>query len=238
MSERRGLMSTSANESGLTIDITSDNSSFCNMWIDFDSAGVKTVNIIMDYWNNRSIPTYIANSNVETINVIYENGYKPSSMRDFCRGEFPYRRGGVQAHKLRTINLIDVDTSGISDWFASFNAKVNNVTINGELNFSSYASGNPFNGGNGFVDIRFAPNTLSVGMTVSASQIDTWSDATLVSFANCLAVGTATLTVGSAPQTRMSQLMGDVDGGLFVADASGTTNLLDFITTVKGWTLA
>jgi hypothetical protein len=208
------------------------------MWIDFDSAGVKTINIIMDYWNNRPIPTYIANSNVDTINVIYKNGYKPNSMRDFCRGELPFRMGGQAAHKLRTINLVDVDTSGISDWFASFNAKVNNVTINGELNFSSYASGNPFSAGKGFVDIRFTPNTLSVGMTVGASQVNTWSDATLVSFVNCLAVGSATLTVGSATQTRMSQLMGDVSDGTFVANTGGTTNLYDFITTVKGWTLA
>ena len=87
-------------------------------------------------------------------------------------------------------------------------------------------------------EIRFAPNTCQQNLNISGFSV--LSDASLVSAGNCLinSISGKTMTLYSALKTRCSTLMGNNENGLFVADENGTMSLSDFITTVKGWTLA
>lgn len=87
-------------------------------------------------------------------------------------------------------------------------------------------------------EIRFAPNTCQQNLNIFG--FSALSDASLVSAGNCLinSISGKTMTLYSELKTRCSTLMGNNENGLFVADENGTMSLADFITTVKGWTLA
>lgn len=95
---------------------------------------------------------------------------------------------------------------------------------------------NPFYNCAKLVDVRFTPN--------SAQQdwVFKWSPAlsgeTLVSAANALTVGSYTLTLHATAAARCAEITGTVSDGAFTASSSGTTTLVDFITTTKGWSLA
>lgn len=95
---------------------------------------------------------------------------------------------------------------------------------------------NPFYSCAKLVDVRFTPN--------SAQQdwVFKWSPAlsgeTLVSAANALTVGSYTLTLHATAAARCAEITGTVSDGAFTASSSGTTTLVDFITTTKGWSLA
>jgi hypothetical protein len=92
-------------------------------------------------------------------------------------------------------------------------------------------------------EIYFVPNKIAVGGVFSSGTL---VNASLVSLANALKSGTATLTLSSANKGNCSAITGTVsqvtDGGntydFFTADPNGTVTLTEFITTTKGWTLA
>lgn len=94
------------------------------------------------------------------------------------------------------------------------------------------------NGGNRVLsEMRFAPNTARVRIAITGFEV--LSDESLISVANCLVEGIGqTLALHSSRTTRCSSIMGNNDNGTFVADENGTMTLADFITNVKGWTLA
>ena len=86
--------------------------------------------------------------------------------------------------------------------------------------------------------ITFKPSTIKANVSLSHSGALT--EASLVSIANGLD-GTAsgkTLTLHSTSKIDCAAIMGTNDNGTFVPDAQGSLSLSNFITTVKGWTLA
>lgn len=87
-------------------------------------------------------------------------------------------------------------------------------------------------------DITFKPNTIKANVLLSHSGALT--ETSLISIANGLdgTVTGQTLTLHATSKTTCDSLMGTNDNGTFVPDAQGTLSLSDFITTVKGWTLA
>lgn len=86
-------------------------------------------------------------------------------------------------------------------------------------------------------DIRFKPNTIKNNFPVSGCY--KLSVDSVVSIANGLNNGTPykLQDIRYLP-TKPDVIMGNNIDGLFVADENGTLTLADFITTVKGWTLA
>lgn len=86
--------------------------------------------------------------------------------------------------------------------------------------------------------MRFVPNTLA--FTSSYAQWRALDADSLISLANCLRADVTgqTLTLYSTQLSLCSSTMGNNDNGTFVADENGTMSLADFITNVKGWTLA
>ena len=80
-------------------------------------------------------------------------------------------------------------------------------------------------------------NTCIDSLQLQGTQLLT--NASLVSIANGLSSASpATLTLSSTPKAKLSTIMGTVTDGKFTEDASGSTTLLNFITNVKGWTIA
>ena len=94
-------------------------------------------------------------------------------------------------------------------------------------------------GNNPYVtSLRFVPNTASVPINIKGFKM--LDDASLISVANCLVanVSDKSLTLNDTPKANCATIMGTNDNGTFVADAQGSLSLSDFITNIKGWTLA
>lgn len=125
--------------------------------------------------------------------------------------------------------------------FSGNNIEGLEVVVSGTpLDLSAAASSNNIQGliGQNIKDIRFVPSSCKYSWSLPAPIKA--SDDTLVSIANALD-GTATgqtLTIHASKKSRCSEIVGKVTDGLFAIDASGTVTLADFITQVKGWTLA
>lgn len=88
--------------------------------------------------------------------------------------------------------------------------------------------------------VRYVPNSLHVNHMLAA--FPSFSDDSLVSIANGLRAGANTITLHADMKARAAALVGTVrNNGTydeFTIDANGTTTLTQFITTVKGWTIA
>ena len=85
---------------------------------------------------------------------------------------------------------------------------------------------------------RFKENSISKNMvdwTPNNTLItaDSW-----ISYANALNPQTpATTALKSNNKTAINAILGNNDNGTFVSDPNGSMTLMDFITTVKGWTV-
>ncbi len=86
-------------------------------------------------------------------------------------------------------------------------------------------------------EIRFVPNSLALSITMNCATL---SKDSIISAINCLAASASgnTITLNAASKSIMSATIGKESGGVFVEDASGTMNLMDYATNVKGWTVA
>ena len=137
---------------------------------------------------------------------------------------------------IRTINLpngltIRADSNMFSDAVIE--------VINGTISYISNASitTGAFSDAYNLREIRFAEGNIHNSQTYGSSVL---SDESLVSIANGLdgTVTGKTLKLKATAKTNCSTITGTNDNGTFVADPNGTLTLADFITTVKGWTLA
>lgn len=109
------------------------------------------------------------------------------------------------------------------------------------LSYSTIA--NAFNGSS-LKDIEFVPNCIMLDMSFDTTTVLT--DESIVFIANGLneSVTGKTLTMASAVKTRMQNMNGNsaIPSGksyhVFTPDANGSITLADFVTNVKGWSLA
>ena len=167
------------------------------------------------------------------------------------------RYNGVYA--LRKINLNFIPLAGIYAFGFLYGTNKNPYfeDLLG-LNFMLVGGGNykigSFSNLGALKNITCKPNTLGqLDMVASnrnwwnLSQSSLLTDDSLCQIANALcATYTSTLTLHATPKARCQSLMGTVssvtdDTGtydFFTQDASGTVSLADFITQMKGWTLA
>lgn len=118
-------------------------------------------------------------------------------------------------------------------------------TVNGEINCTNLASVNAasfwFQNSVALENFRIKPNTLGISPSgVWGTGSTLWSAESFVSLANGLNANAEgkTFTFLANQKTYIQSLMGFNSNGTFVASDSGTLSLADFITTVKGWTLA
>lgn len=85
-------------------------------------------------------------------------------------------------------------------------------------------------------NITIKQNTCAINISFVACPKLT--NASLVSIANGLAVGSYTLTLHARSKSALQTIVGTVSDGAFTEDADGTATLTDFITNTKGWTVA
>ena len=95
---------------------------------------------------------------------------------------------------------------------------------------------NPFHNCAALKEVRFERQVAATDWVFKWSPV--LSDATLISVANALTVGSYTLTLHATAAARCAEITGTVSDGVFTADSGGTTTLTEFITTTKGWSLA
>lgn len=100
-------------------------------------------------------------------------------------------------------------------------------------NASSYY--NPFFNCGALKEVRFERQVADTDWVFKWSPV--LSDATLISVANALTVGSYTLTLHATAAARCAEIVGTVSDGVFTADSGGTTTLTEFITTTKGWSI-
>lgn len=119
-------------------------------------------------------------------------------------------------------------------------------TIDADIDFSACSNygDTTFAGCGSLENVRFVPNT--VGIRISFGDDGKLSTQSVVSIANGLKAGTTTLFLHADVKARCETILGTVstitDGetsyDFFTADENGDTTLTEFITQVKGWTLA
>ena len=205
----------------------------------FTSAGDTNVNIPLDgmFQNARRM---------KSIKLI---GLKRNSNNTTTFNNFVLKDGYYSAfsENLEVVSIPDMElycSTSISAFEGRTHLKVVDILFN-MSKISNYNSGynfrRMFQGCSALEEVRFVPNTIlwMNYQIFNVSQV--LSDASLVSIANGLYEGATqynSLALLSTPKARCSTLMGNNVDGLFVADENGTLTLADFITTIKGWTLA
>lgn len=95
---------------------------------------------------------------------------------------------------------------------------------------------NAFNGCQALITILLQ----SVNASISFSASPLLSDESLVGIANALSASVTgqTVTLHEDSKAKCLTIMGNNVDGVFVADATGNMSVTDFITNVKGWTVA
>lgn len=154
---------------------------------------------------------------------------------------FGLRNFLYQAYGIKTVTLTG-DLSVVTDYNYILDYDANIQILDALFDFTSCTTDQNLclSGSAALItEMRFKENTASVSINISKIGNGNMTDTTLISVANCLVAGVAkTLSLHATSKARCSSIMGNNVDGLFVADENGTMSLVDFITTVKGWTLA
>ena len=88
-------------------------------------------------------------------------------------------------------------------------------------------------------EFRIKQNSISVGLSGGFfSDSNIYSNDSLVSFGNALSQDAPnTVKIDAKPKAKCNTILGNNVDDTFVADENGSMTLMDFITTVKGWTV-
>lgn len=241
MEIRRGLMMMSINRDMTEIKlITQLNPSVQNILLpdSIKSVIFERENMNVAYTGGRipqfALSFFSKTSNIESVTINY-GLVQPTSVIDSLRGN--------DFTSLKTIHF-NVDTSEATGWdrflyYVSAN-KLHGVIIDGTpIDFSAMTVWNNVLNFDGLKEIRFVPNKIAVS-SVSISNVYTeeYSDETWCSLVNALKAGqSGEFNIGSTAISRISSINGINSSGLFVLNSEGSMSLLDFATTIKGWTV-
>lgn len=159
--------------------------------------------------------------------------------------------GGFKPSGIETVVIRSGDSNVITVANKVFTYAFNSPTLKtidcvlDMTNYSRNVASSYFAFGECVEYVRFAPNTLHVSADFGTGAA--FADDSIVSIANALQSGTAyALTLHNTVKARCGEIVGTVSTvavgnsayDLFSADPSGTVTLTEFITNVKGWTLA
>lgn len=150
---------------------------------------------------------------------------------------------------VKTINLLS-STKNIRTFGRFLYACYGLETINGDIDFTSATNVDSFattSGNSEVQNLSFVSNTLR--LSISFSTCNQLTNASILSLANCLVIGSQTLTLHStikdlcdSTYVTYSQVTDDTGtydfATLAEATDEGAITLMNFITQVKGWTVA
>ena len=88
-------------------------------------------------------------------------------------------------------------------------------------------------------EFRIKQNSISANLSGDfLTNSDAYSDESLISLGNALSQDAPNgVKMYAKPIAKCNAILGNNDNGTFVADENGSMTLMDFITTVKGWTV-
>ena len=115
-----------------------------------------------------------------------------------------------------------------------FNASAINWTydtVNGVIYFPT---------GSVLEEIRFVQDSMTYAGTYRFGRHPNLSEESLVSIANAMNASNTTHTIElhEAASAKLPSIYGTVSNGSFTLDTQGSVSLADFITNIKGWTVA
>ena len=180
--------------------------------------------------------------------IIVKNSDKnPITLRNVFQNYYPPRSGACTCTFEDGVKLADVANAME---YVGYNSNKPYPYFYGQIDLSNLTDGKNFRFTVVADHIEFKPNSCSLltafdlnnsSMNATFAEAD---DETIISIGNALKDGiSGTLTLPSSGLSRLNSINGYADDtsydyNYFVADPNGTMTLADFITTVKGWTLA
>jgi len=108
--------------------------------------------------------------------------------------------------------------------------------INGVIDLTVCSDSDMFYFARKLEHFEIAPNSML--KTYSLKYAGNFDDNTLVSIANALNPESPTTVDLKNYTSRMQSMNGNIEDGMFILNESGDMSLDNFITTVKGWTIA
>ena len=197
-----------------------------------------------------SLPDFDVSNNDAVLTIGMGNGWADNGVRKITITATPGRKINVNTAFGNQMHLTEITFTNnliTSGDFASVCANCSNlVKFNGIIDCSNSWVNNPFSSCPKLEEVRFAENCIGQHSPNSLSMTSAvLSDESLISIANGLCEGAAkTLSLNSTRKTDCDAIMGTVTMDeyetyhIFTADLNGNTSLTDFITNIKGWTLA
>lgn len=181
--------------------------------------------------------------------IIIENSNKnPMTLMGIFQNYYPPNR--TEACTCTFVNGVKVANVSRSMEYLGYNSTYPQPRFYGEIDLSELTDEYNFQFSIAVTHIEFKPNSCSLltKFNLSSGSMKTTFDVadneTIISIGNALKDGiNGTLTLPSNGLSRLNGIKGYVDNtsydyNYFVEDENGTLTLADFITTVKGWTLA
>jgi hypothetical protein len=213
---------------------------------DFREATKYATNFVLSLTGDETLPERVKLSVYRAANNSFkiggnwaDRGIRYLDIYDFPAGGLQINNLIAQTSNIDTVSFIsdgDIVVNSMNGAFSSTNVK----HIVGTLDVSAAASAWALQafGSTNLYDITFKASTIKYNL--SFSSCSNLTDASLASIANGLdgSASGQSLTLHATPKARCSTLMGTNNGGTFEITSGGTLSLADFITTVKGWTLA
>lgn len=201
--------------------------------VSYGDTSQKNVTATLPQLRSLTIPTNPAN----TTEVIDIDGVVGGEVSIINGGNAQNNSGA-----LKVINLHGADAVLPSSNYG-LRYRTNLETVNAKIRCLVTNTGNQFTGSTKLKDLYWQENAQTISIDVSAPPL---TNDSLISLANGLSETTAaTVTLSSARKTtcgtivgKSVEVTGDTTYHRFVEDANETLTLTEFITTVKGWTLA
>lgn len=181
--------------------------------------------------NTRNCPAthvelYIKDALIDTGNIIGSSGFSVSGVTHLkirCGNSNILRKNNKDVYY-----LLNCDTLKYCDFVLDLS----------QYNYGIYTAWF----GPALEEIRFSENSIKPysNHNIGVYYDPPFSDASIISLANGLQAGAGTITVGAKIKARIesNKIIGNVNDGVFVADENGTVTIADFITNIKGWTVA
>ena len=144
-----------------------------------------------------------------------------------------------QCTSIETLEFIDC-AFGVKTFDTFATGAGNLQEIIGELDLTPCTNARAALSGAGTLkEFRIKQNSISVDLSGGFfTNSDVYSDGSLISFGNALSQDAPnTVKIDAKPKAKCNTILGNNADGTFIADQNGSMTLMDFITTVKGWTV-
>ena len=182
---------------------------------------------------------------LKKLNLPYDSTYSNITKADITVGDYEIEISGDNSSSHSGGPFAELDLHGARVVLTNYGLRyrANLVKVNAKVRVTITNASNQFTGSTKLQTLDWQENRTAVNINISMCPLDNNS---LISLGNGLSESSAnTLTLSSTRKTTCGtitgnsvEVAGDTTYHRFVEDANGSMTLTEFITTVKGWTLA